>query len=84
MVASRPILSEIQPNSGRAAPFATLSTISATVSVVPPRRTTVLATPKSEAIGAICAVAIRPLAETITNITYISQNTGLWSTSAGE
>ena len=45
-----------------------LSTISATVSVgaVPNRIT--LPTLKSFAIGAICAVAIRPLAETITNM----------------
>ena len=68
MVSSRPIESEIQPNKGRAAPWAILSMISAAVSVVAPQKTISLPTLKSDAIGAICAVAIRPLADTITNI----------------
>ncbi len=42
--------------------------ISAAVSVVAPQNTTALPTPKSLAIGAICAVAIRPDADTMTNM----------------
>ena len=68
MVFSRPILSEIHPNSGRAAPLARLSMISAAVSVVAPQNTIWSPTLKSSAIGAICAVAIRPEADTITNM----------------
>ena len=43
MVYSRPILSDTHPNSGRAAPLHTLSTISATESAVAPNRIAVLA-----------------------------------------
>ncbi len=42
--------------------------ISAAVSVVAPQNTIWLPTLKSVAIGAICAVAIRPEADTITNM----------------
>ncbi len=68
IVYSRPILSDTQPNRGRAPPLHIPSTMSATVNVdaVPNRIT--LPTLKSLAIGAICAVAIKPLAETITNM----------------
>ena len=38
---------------------------------------------KSLARGAICAAAIRPPAATMTNITYISQNTGVRTISPG-
>src|SRR3979490_2205180 len=55
MVYSPPILSEIQPNSGRAEPLATLSMMSATVMVVPPNRSTVFATLKSLAIARLLA-----------------------------
>jgi|HubBroStandDraft_3_1064219.scaffolds.fasta_scaffold427905_1 hypothetical protein len=42
--------------------------IRAAVSVVAPQNTISLPTLKSDAIGAICAVAISPLADTITNM----------------
>ncbi len=38
---------------------------------------------KSLAIGASCAVAISPPVPTMTNITYMTQNGGVFSTSAG-
>ena len=68
MVYSRPIWSEIQPNRGRAPPLQTLSTISATLSADAPNKITTSPTLKSFAIGAICAVAINPLADTMTNM----------------
>ena len=69
IVYSRPMLSEIQPNSGRAAPLAILSMMRAAVSVVAPKKMIESPTLKSFAIGAICAVAISPLADTMTNMT---------------
>src|SRR5262249_1238809 len=47
MVYSRPIWSEIQPNSGRAPPLRTLSTIGATVSAEAPNKITTSPTLKS-------------------------------------
>ena len=79
MVSSRPMLSETQPKNGRVRPFSTRSIESANVSagsVSPMMLTGISAILKSLAIGASCAVAIRPPAPTSTNITYITQNTG--------
>ncbi len=62
-VFSRPIWSEIQPQNGRVTPFITRSSVIAKVragSVRPSKFTGTSATLKSRAIGAICAVAIRP------------------------
>jgi hypothetical protein len=70
-VISRPITSDIQPKNGRARPFKMLSITSAALSVVAETKTTLTcwsASPKSLAMGAICAVAIRPDAATMTNI----------------
>ena len=83
IVVSRPIWSDTQPKNGRAAPLARLSTISAVASTVLPPSSTVLSSPKSFAISDNCAVAISPLADTSTNITYSSQNTGFASISRG-
>ena len=52
-------------------------------SVMPTRLTGISAILKSFAIGASCAVAINPPAPTRTNIRYITQNTGVLSTSIG-
>ena len=75
MVFSRPILSDTQPKNGRVRPFNTRSIESAKVSAgkVRPRMLTgTSATLKSLAIGASCAVAIRPPAQTSTNMMYIT------------
>ena len=69
MVGSRPIWSDTQPKKGRAPPFITLSNTSATASALPPNSSAWEDRPKSLAIGAICAVAIRPLAAISTNMT---------------
>ena len=50
---------------------------------MPTKLTGISAILKSFAIGASCAVAINPPAPTRTNITYITQNTGVLSTSIG-
>src|SRR5579883_467555 len=81
MVGSRPILSDTQPKKGRAKPFSTLSTTNAKVSTVPPmpsKVTWLSATPKSAAMEASPAVTISPPEATSTNITYSSQNKGLF------
>ena len=82
IVISRPRWSETQPKKGRARPFITLSTTSATLRAVAPNRMATLATPKSLAISASCAVAIRPVAASSTNMKYISQKMGERSISA--
>ena len=67
-------------------PFSTRSIVSANVSagsVMPIRLTGTLSIWKSRAIGASCAVAINPPAPTSTNITYITQKTGLRTISHG-
>ena len=61
-------------------PFAWTVPVAAgrTIEMVRPSRLTgTSATLKSLAIGASCAVAIRPPAAIITNIRYITQNTGV-------
>jgi hypothetical protein len=71
MVFSRPMMSETQPKNGRARPLQTLSITSAALSVVAVKNRMVTswsASLKSAAMGAICAVAMRPDAETMTNI----------------
>src|ERR1700757_4619051 len=68
MVYSRPMLSEIQPNSGRAPPLQILSTMPARLNVVRPNMMIAPPTLKSLAIGASCAVTISPLADTIMNM----------------
>ena len=86
MVFSRPIWSDTQPKNGRVMPFSTRSIDSAKVSagrVMPIRVTGTPATLKSLAIGASCAVAIRPPAPTSTNIRYITQKIGVFSISPG-
>ena len=80
IVFSRPIWSDTQPKNGRVRPFSTRSIDSAKVSagrVMPSRLTGTSATLKSLAIGASCAVAIRPPAPTSTNIRYITQKIGV-------
>ena len=52
-------------------------------SVSPRSETGMVATLKSLAIGASCATAIRPPVPTMTNIAYMTQNTGVLRTSAG-
>src|ERR1041384_2867686 len=86
IVSSRPMWSDTQPKNGRVTPFRTRSMASAKVnagSVSPSMLTGVSAMPKSLAIGASCAVAMRPPAPTRTNITYMIQNTGVLRTSIG-
>src|SRR3569833_2047487 len=86
MVSSRPILSDTQPKKGRVRPFKTRSIANAKVRagrVRPTRLTGTSAILKSLAIGASCAVAIRPPAATSTNIRYMPQNTGLRAISLG-
>jgi hypothetical protein len=51
--------------------------------VSPSIDTGTLSIAKSLATGASCAVAIRPLLPTMTNIAYISQNGGDFSSAAG-
>ena len=86
IVFSRPMLSETQPKNGRVTPFSTRSIASAKVSAgsVRPRILTgTSAILKSLAIGPSCAVAISPPAATMTNMKYMTQKTGLRSTSIG-
>ena len=86
IVSSRPMWSDTQPKNGRVRPFSTRSMERAKVSagsVRPMRLTGMSAILKSLAIGASCAVAIRPPAPTRTNMTYITQNTGERSISTG-
>ena len=86
MVCSRPILSETQPKNGRVRPFSMRSMLRAKVSagsVMPIRLTGISATLKSLAMGASCAVAIRPPAAIMMNMTYITQKTGVLSISSG-
>ena len=86
IVFSRPIWSETQPKNGRPNPSKIRSSEIARVSVAivrPSMLTGTSATWKSWAIGAICAAAIRPPAATITNIAYITQNTGVRTVSLG-
>ena len=86
MVFSRPMMSDTQPKNGRARPLQMLSMTSAALNVVAVKNRMVTsrsASLKSAAMGAICAVAIRPDAETNTNMRYRSQNTGALSMSGG-
>ena len=86
IVFSRPIRSETQPKSARVTPLSTRSSVSANCSAgsVSPRiETGTVSILKSLAMGASCAVAIRPPVLTITNMAYITQNGALASTSTG-
>src|SRR5262249_55960955 len=86
MVFSRPIRSDTQPKNGRDKPLSTSPMDNAKVSagmVSPNSDTGTLSIAKSLAMGASCAVAIRPLLPTMTNIAYISQNGGDLSTGEG-
>jgi hypothetical protein len=77
--------SETQPKKGRIKPLSTRSMESAKVSagkVKPKKLADFSATPKSFAIGASCAVAIKPPAAVITNMTYMSQNSGVLAMSS--
>ncbi len=79
IVFSRPILSDTQPKNGRVTPLRIRSIDSAKVragKVMPIRLTGTTSILKSFAIGASCAVAIRPPAPTSTNITYMTQKIG--------
>ncbi len=85
-VSSRPMKSETQPKRGRLRPFMRLLIERANVSagIVKPRRVTgVCAIPKPLAIGASCAVAMRPLAATSTKSMYKNQKTALRSVCSG-
>ncbi len=80
MVFSRPMMSESQPKKGRVNPLNRRSSESAKISagsVSPAIVTGMSATPKSWAIDASCAVAIRPPVAISTNMRYSSQNTGV-------
>lgn len=86
IVFSRPILSEIQPKNGRVRPLRMRSKVAAKVTavmVIAISVTGVSAIFQSAAIGFRLAVTINPPAPTITNMKYISQNTGWRSTSVG-
>ena len=91
IVFSRPILSDTQPKNGRVMPLSTRSIVSAKVRagrvrpsrVRPSRVTGMSPTPQSSAITASSAVAISPPAAIITNIAYITQKSGVRSTSLG-
>jgi hypothetical protein len=86
IVCSRPIWSDTHPKNGRDNPLSTRPTDKAKLSagMVSPRIDTgTLSIAKSAATGASCAVTIRPLVPTITNIAYISQNGSDFNTSAG-
>ena len=74
IVFSRPIWSETQPKNGRVRPLRTRSIDSANCnagSVKPRIATGTTSILKSLAIGASCAVAIRPPVPTITNMRYM-------------
>src|SRR5262249_36879102 len=76
MVFSRPIWSETQPQKGRQRPLITRSAASAKgrARTVQPRMLTgTLSTLKSLAIGASCAVAIKPPVATMVIMKYMSQ-----------
>ncbi len=86
IVRSRPMLSDTHPKKGRVSPLRTRSIASANESagsVIPIRLTGTSMILKSLAIGASCAVAMRPPAATSTNMTYMTQKTGLLNTSTG-
>ncbi len=77
IVFSRPIWSEIQPNSGREMPFMMRSSISArgrAAMVTKYRSTLKFFTPRSCAITPSWATAIMPPVTTQMNISSISQN----------
>ncbi len=79
IVFSRPILSDTQPKNGRVSPFRMRSIDRAKVragSVRPISETGTVSILKSLAMGASCAVAIKPPAPTSTNITYMTQKIG--------
>src|SRR5262249_26363854 len=79
IVFSRPILSDTQPKNGRVTPFKMRSIDNAKVragKVMPIRLTGTSSILKSLAIGASCAVAIKPPAPTSTNMTYMTQKIG--------
>ena len=86
MVCSRPIWSDTQPKNGRVRPFRMRSMLNAKVSagmVRPMRLTGVSAILKSLAMGASCAVAMRPPAAIMMNMMYMTQKTGVLSISSG-
>ena len=86
IVFSRPIVSETKPKNGRPNPSKIRSSEMAKVSAAicrPNRLTGTSATRKSWAMGAICAAAIRPPEATITKIAYMTQKTGVRTTSRG-
>src|SRR5262249_18964775 len=93
MVFSRPMWSEIHPQNGRQRPLITRSAWAAKGRAIKVHHRNLmgtLSTPKSRAMGASWAVAIKPPVATMVIITYISQNcfvlaisrevksTGLW------
>ena len=80
MVASRPIWSEMKPNSGREMPFITRSSIRAkgrAAMVRPKTLTGASFTPRSWAMTPSWATAIRPPVTVPMNIAHITQNTGV-------
>ena len=80
MVFSRPMWSDTQPKNGRVSPLSTRSMVSAKVRagrVIPIRLTGIVSILKSLAMGASCAVAIKPPAAMSTNITYMTQKVGV-------
>ncbi len=86
IVFSRPMWSDTQPKNGRDTPLSTSPIDNAKPSagmVSPSIDTGMLSIAKSLATGASWAVTIRPPVPTMTNIAYISQNGGDFSTSAG-
>ena len=82
IVGSRPMRSEIYPNSGRVRPFVKRSRVSANGNAARPN-TTVFVMPKSAANVAICDVTIRPEVAIIVIIRNINQKTGVFSTCEG-
>ncbi len=75
MVFSRPMWSDTQPKNGRVNPLRMRSIDSAKVSAGKVSQAKVTGTSaiwKSRAIGASCAVAIRPPAAIMTNIAYMT------------
>ena len=82
IVFSRPMRSDTQPKNGRVRPLVMRSMVSASGSAARPKTIT-LATPKSRAKAANCEMTIRPPVDIMVIMTNISQNTGVFSISAG-
>ena len=82
MVFSRPIWSDTQPKKGRVRPLVMRSKVSAQASAAE-ADTIVLVDAERRAKLANCVITIRPPVDIIDIITNISQNTGVFSISAG-